>query len=113
MARLARSSIIRRPNKQMHTHARPHTTSSIFMMLHTVSVAREMELVETSSGWTTFSSLMSQMVPWNASWCVGEWFAKCECDQLSRRCPHAADYTGRGEAEEVCVRAPMCSFLRD
>lgn len=34
------------------------------MMLRTVSAAKEMALVETSNGCTTFSSRMSVMAPW-------------------------------------------------
>mgnify|MGYP007115687291 CR=1 FL=1 len=39
------------------------TMSSILRMEQTVSVAREMALVETKSGWTTFSSKMFEIVP--------------------------------------------------
>ncbi len=42
------------------------TMSSIFMMLRTVSVASLMADAETRSGWTTFSSRMSVIVPCSA-----------------------------------------------
>ena len=40
------------------------TMSSIFKILLTVSAANLMAEVDTSSGWTTFSSRMSVIMPW-------------------------------------------------
>lgn len=40
------------------------TTSSIFRILRTVSVARVSALTDTSSGWTTSSSRMLEMPPY-------------------------------------------------
>lgn len=52
LARLGKA----KPNDDAVTCQRTGTTSSILRIIRTHSEAKEMALVETSKGWTTFSS---------------------------------------------------------
>lgn len=51
------------PVSQPHPDYRVFTTSSIFRMLRTVSVARVNALTDTNRGWTTISSRMLEIPP--------------------------------------------------
>lgn len=52
-------------------------------MLRTVSVARVSALTETSRGWTTSSSRMLEIPPWETKTHVRHWFSDCHYSSQS------------------------------